>query len=86
MAMVRRFLMRDGSVKDVPYPAELGAWAQGPVTALMWVGTTADRPLNNPNMVGWPPATMFDTTLGKPIFLVPNTNPAAWIDINGNPV
>lgn len=84
MAMVRRFVTNRG-VQDIPYPAELGTWAQGPVYALMWMGSTADRPTKQ-GINGWPPAAMYDTTLGKPIFLVPNSHPAAWIDINGRAV
>jgi hypothetical protein len=48
-------------------------------------GATDDRP-GNTGAVSWPPAVMYDTTLSKVIFLVPNSNPAAWIDISGSSV
>jgi hypothetical protein len=74
-----------GSTIDVPYSDAL---AIGPDqgTKLMIVGATADRPVNVPGQINWPPAIMYDTILGKPIFLVPGSNPASWIDISGSAV
>ncbi|HEY1258535.1 MAG TPA: hypothetical protein VGF34_04745 [Stellaceae bacterium] len=79
-------MLNTGATIDIPYPAELGAWAQGPVLALMWVCATADRPVNDPNRISWPPSPIYDLTLDRLIFLVPNSNPAKWIDITGAPV
>jgi hypothetical protein len=33
--------------------------------------------------VNFPPVAMYDSTLGKPIFLVPGSNQATWVDITG---
>jgi hypothetical protein len=51
----------------------------------MTTGATADRPSNAaPGFAGLPlPREMYDTTLGKPIFRVPNSNPTSWVDISG---
>jgi hypothetical protein len=53
---------------------------------LMVIGATADRPVNVPGRINWPPAVMYDATLGNPIFLVPGSNPARWVSISGMPV
>jgi hypothetical protein len=74
-----------GSTIDVPFP-DADAVQGDQATKLMIVGATADRPGNVPGRLNWPPATMYDSTLGKPIFLVPGSNPASWIDIAGNAV
>ena len=50
---------------------------------LMVVGTTADRPLNDPGRINWPPSVMYDSTLSSPIFLVPGSNPARWVNLLG---
>jgi hypothetical protein len=50
---------------------------------LMVVGATSDRPVNVPGQINWPPREMYDTSLGKPIFLVPGSSPASWVDITG---
>jgi len=39
-----------------------------------------------PDRIGWPPPGMYDTTLSEPIFLVPGSYPASWVDITGSPV
>jgi hypothetical protein len=69
---------------DIPYP-DADAVQSDQATRLMIIGTTSDRPVNA-GRVGWPPALMYDTTLSKPIFLVPGSNPASWIDITGSAV
>ena len=67
---------------DVPFPdAETIHSDQG--TKLMIIGTTADRPVNDPGRINWPPSVMYDATLGNPIFLVPGSNPARWVNIGG---
>jgi hypothetical protein len=71
-----------GSVIDVPY-ADAVAIGPDQGTRLMVTGATVDRPGNVPGMLAWPPSTMYDTTLSAPIFLVPNSNPARWVDISG---
>jgi hypothetical protein len=53
---------------------------------LMILGYTADRPVNIPGTINWPPPVMFDRTLGGPIFLVPGSNPARWVNISGSAV
>lgn len=45
-------------------------------------GTTAQRPTKN-QWVGKP---YFDTTLGKPIWLLTIGPPAVWVDATGTPV
>jgi hypothetical protein len=67
---------------DVPYDQAL-AIHDDQAIRLMVVGTTAERPGNDPARTNWPPRVMYDSTLGKPIFLVVGSNPAAWVDING---
>ena len=85
MALAMRFLMNHGpnagGTLDIPYGSHSGgAWAQGDPVPLTWIGTTAEKAL--PSV---PITSMFDTTLGKPIFRV-GDNPARWIDIGGNAV
>jgi hypothetical protein len=53
---------------------------------LMVIDTTADRPVNEPGRINWPPPVMYDSTRGNPIFLVPGSNPARWVSISGTPV
>jgi hypothetical protein len=71
-----------GATVDVPY-ADGAAIGPDQATFLMFVGATADRPVNIPGVANWPPLMMQDTTLGKPIFLVRGSNPASWTDITG---
>ena len=52
-------------------------------TKLMVIGTTAERPVNVPGRLNWPPSVMYDATLGNPIFLVLGSNPARWVNIGG---
>jgi hypothetical protein len=33
---------------------------------LMVIGTTADRPVNVPGRINWPPLEMYDSTRGEP--------------------
>jgi hypothetical protein len=73
-----------GAMVEIPFP-DAEAVQSDQATRLMIVGATADRPVNA-GRVGWPPAEMYDTTLGKPIFLVPGSNPASWVDITGSAV
>ena len=74
-----------GATVDIPFPnAEIIQSDQA--TRLMIVGTTADRPVNVPGRINWPPREMFDTTLGAPIFLVPGSNPVRWVNIAGTAV
>jgi hypothetical protein len=53
----------------------------GQATKLMVVGETTDRPVSDPARIDWPPSQMFDTTRGVPIFLIPGSNPAVWVNI-----
>jgi hypothetical protein len=74
-----------GPTVDIPFP-DADAVATDQATRLMVVGATADRPVGGPKRIGWPPLGMYDTTLGEPIFLVPGSYPASWVDITGLPV
>jgi hypothetical protein len=74
-----------GPTVDIPFP-DADAVATDQATRLMVVGATADRPAGGPDRIGWPPPRMYDTTLGEPIFLVPGSYPASWVDITGSPV
>ena len=71
-----------GATVDIPFP-DADTIQQDQATRLMIVGTTADRPANVPGRLNWPPREMYDTTLGAPIFLVPGSNPAKWVNITG---
>ena len=71
-----------GTTIDVPFPDANTVHADQ-ATKLMVIGTTADRPVNVPGRINWPPREMYDTTLGAPIFLVPGSNPARWVNISG---
>src|ERR1700739_3631081 len=74
-----------GATVDIPFP-DAGTIASDQATRLMIVGTTADRPTNVPGRIDWPPHQVYDTTLSAPIFLVPNSNPARWVNIAGSTV
>jgi hypothetical protein len=70
---------------DIPFP-DAETIQSDQATRLMIIGTTADRPVNVPGRINWPPREMYDTTLGAPIFLVPSSNPVRWINITGTAV
>ena len=63
-----------GTTVDVPFP-DADTIQPDQATKLMVIGATADRPANDPNRINWPPPTMFDTTRGAPIFVVPGSIP-----------
>ena len=71
-----------GATVDIPFP-DADAIHLDQATKLMVIGATADRPANNPARINWPPPIMYDTTRGGPIFLVPGSNPARWVNITG---
>ena len=72
-----------GATVDVP-AGDAAAIHSDQAVRVMIVGATADRPTYNPGMInGGVPPSMYDTTLGKPIFSVPNTSPVRWVDITG---
>ncbi len=78
----RRFPV-SGATVDVP-AGDAAAIHSDQAVRVMIVGATADRPTYNPGMInGGVPPSMYDTTLGKPIFSVPNTSPVRWVDITG---
>jgi hypothetical protein len=78
----RVYAVAGAATVDVPLPD--GAVIQPDQAAmLMYVGATADRPVNVPGEANWPPRVVYDTTLGKPVFLVAGSNPASWTDITG---
>jgi hypothetical protein len=71
-----------GATVDIPFP-DADTIQPDQATKLMIVGTTADRPANVPGRINWPSREIYDTTLGGPIFLVPGSNPARWVNITG---
>ena len=71
-----------GATVDITFP-DADAIHLDQATKLMVIGATADRPANNPARINWPPPIMYDTTRGGPIFLVPGSNPARWVNITG---
>jgi hypothetical protein len=74
-----------GATVDIPFP-DAETIQPDQATRLMIIGTTADRPVNVPGRINWPPREMYDTTLGAPIFLVPGSNPVRWVNITGTAV
>jgi len=74
-----------GATVDIPFP-DADTIQPELATKVMVVGATADRPANVPGRLNWPPREMYDTTLGAPIFLVPGSNPAKWVNISGSAV
>ena len=60
---------------DVPFP-DAETIQSDQAMKLMVIGATADRPVNEPGRINWPPTVMYDATRGNPIFLVPGSNPA----------
>jgi hypothetical protein len=74
-----------GGVADVPV-VDASAVATDQGWPLMWVGTTSDRPVYDVNRIGWPPLSMYDDSLSKPIFQIPASNPVQWVDITGTAV
>jgi hypothetical protein len=74
-----------GTTIDVPFP-DADTVHSDQATKLMVIGTTADRPVNVPGRINWPPREMYDTTLGAPIFLVPSSYPPRWVNIAGSAV
>ena len=74
-----------GATVDIPFP-DADTIHPDQATRLMIVGATADRPVSIPGRINWPPREMYDTTLGRPIFLIPGSNPARWVDITGTAV
>lgn len=80
----RSYTINANSYLDIAYPDALLV-EQGVATPLMVSGNTTDRPsLSAPGLAGYPlPSVMYDITLAKPIFIVPNSNPTSWTDITG---
>ncbi|HTV44851.1 MAG TPA: hypothetical protein VMF05_06010 [Stellaceae bacterium] len=81
----RSYAVGGAATVDVPY---VDAIAIGPdqATRMTVIGATPDRPGNIAGVQNWPPVAMYDTTVGAPIFLVPGSNPASWVDIGGTAV
>ena len=71
-----------GATVDIPLP-DAETIHSDQATRLIAIGTTAERPLNGPGRINWPPSVMYDSTLSSPIFLVPGSNPARWVSISG---
>jgi hypothetical protein len=71
-----------GATVDIPLP-DAETIHSDQATKLIAIGTTAERPLNGPGRINWPPSVMYDSTLSSPIFLVPGSNPARWVNLLG---
>jgi hypothetical protein len=71
-----------GATVDIPLP-DAETIHSDQATRLIAIGTTAERPLNGPGRINWPPSVMYDSTLSSPIFLVPGSNPARWVNLLG---
>jgi hypothetical protein len=74
-----------GATVDIPFP-DAETIQSDQATRLMIIGTTADRPVNVPGRINWPPREMYDITLAAPVFLVPGSNPVRWVNITGTAV
>jgi hypothetical protein len=81
----RIYPVASSTTVDVPF-ADADTIHSDQATKLVVVGTTADRPVSVPGRLNWPPPQMYDTTLGAPIFLVPGSTPARWVNIVGSAV
>jgi hypothetical protein len=71
-----------GATVDIPLP-DAETIHSDQATKLIAIGTTAERPLNDPGRINWPPSVMYDSTLSSPIFLVSGSNPARWVNLLG---
>jgi|SRR5215469_18602798 len=80
-----RVYLITGATIDIPFP-DADTIQPDQATRLMIIGTTADRPINVPGRINWPPRQMYDTTISRQILLVPGSNPARWVDITGSTV
>jgi hypothetical protein len=79
----RQYSLTGGTASDISYP-DSEAVENDQATALMISGATADRPVLGDGMFAGAQARGFyDTSLSKPVFVKPGTNPASWIDITG---
>jgi hypothetical protein len=77
-----RVYSTSANIVDVPVNDAAAIHDQAAVK-LTLIGATADRPVYIPAVMnGGLPREMYDTTLGKPIFLAAS-NPVAWVDITG---
>jgi hypothetical protein len=74
-----------GATVDIPFP-DAETIQPDQATKLMVIGTTADRPVNDPGRINWPPSMMYDSTRGNPIFLISGSSPARWVSISGTAV
>jgi hypothetical protein len=71
-----------GATVDIPFP-DAETIQPDQAMKVMVIGATAERPVNVPGRINWPPREMYDTTRGGPIFLVSGSNPAIWVNILG---
>jgi hypothetical protein len=74
-----------GATVDIPFP-DAETIQPDQAMKVMVIGATAERPVNDSRRINWPPREMYDTTRGGPIFLVPDSNPATWVNILGSVV
>ena len=65
----RKFIYASGATVDIPFP-DAETIHSDQATRLMVIGTTAERPVNDPGRINWPPSVMYDSTLSSDIFLV----------------
>ena len=71
-----------GATVDIPFP-DAEKIHSDQATKLMVIGTTAERPVNDPGLINWPPSVMYDSTLSSDIFLVQGSKPARWVNLLG---
>jgi hypothetical protein len=80
-----RVYSASGGIVDVPLGDSLAIHSDQ-AQRMGLVGSTADRPVYITGVMnGGLPREMYDTTLGKMIFLA-GSNPANWVDVTGTPV
>ena len=72
-----------GATVDIPFP-DAETIQSDQATRLMIIGATADRPVDVPRRINWPPREMYDTTLGAPHLLGSRLEPCQMGKHNGH--
>jgi hypothetical protein len=78
----RTYAANASGILDVPASDAEAVHPAGAIR-LGYVGTTADRPVNDGTRLNWPPREVYDSTLAKTVYLIPGSSPAKWVDISG---
>jgi hypothetical protein len=72
-----------GGIVDVPLADSLAIHSDQ-AQRMILMGATTDRPTYQPGVMnGGLPREMYDTSLGKMVFLASSGNPAIWVDSTG---